>query len=130
MAIFTENQSILPFLFFIPPTPAGQEILLFFSPSDMEEKLVSGSVEYNESCLNRALKGQFWILGSQWKKLGSWDLPPFEIGILEIRCEIGILDLLLFSLCVLCMTVGHWYVDFGEFLRNKWENMWMARLNT
>ncbi len=28
-------------------------------------------------------KGQFWILGSQGNKLGSWDLPPFDIGILE-----------------------------------------------
>ncbi len=41
---------------------------------------------------NRALKGVFGILGSWWKKLGSWDLTPFEIGILETRSEIGILE--------------------------------------
>ncbi len=41
---------------------------------------------------DRALKGVFVILGSRWKKLGSWDLTPFEIGILETRSEIGILE--------------------------------------
>ncbi len=38
MTNFTENLSIFPFLFFFPPTPAGQE---FSFPSDVEEKPVS-----------------------------------------------------------------------------------------
>ena len=36
----------------------------------------------------RALKGEFGITG---KKLGLWDYTLFEIGIIEIRSEIGIM---------------------------------------
>ncbi len=39
-----------------------------------------------------ALKGVFGILGSRWKRLGSWDLTPFENGTLETRSEIWILE--------------------------------------
>ena len=41
--------------------------------------------------MSRALKGQFGIMGLQGKKLGLWDYTLFEIGIIEIRSEIGIM---------------------------------------
>ncbi len=47
----------------------------------------------------RALKGVFGILGSQWEKLGSWDLTPFEIGILHCHILIAVTwDLTLFEI--------------------------------
>ncbi len=39
----------------------------------------------------RALKGEFWITGLQGENLGLWDYTLFEIGITEIRPEIGIM---------------------------------------
>ena len=39
----------------------------------------------------RAQKANFGILGLQGEKLGLWDFTLFEIGILEIKLEIGIL---------------------------------------
>ncbi len=38
----------------------------------------------------KGLVSQFGILGFQEKKFGFWDFALFEIGILEIRCEIVI----------------------------------------
>ena len=40
----------------------------------------------------RALKGEFGITGLQGKNLGLWDYTLFEIGITEIRSEIGIME--------------------------------------
>ncbi len=60
MAIFTENLSIFPVLFFFPPTPAGREILfLFFFPLTWEKDPCrdTSSIEYNKSCL----RSNYWI---------------------------------------------------------------------
>ena len=58
IAIFTENLSIFPFLFFFPPTLAGQEIFFFyFFPPTWEKSPCRdpSSIEYNASCLTSLL---------------------------------------------------------------------------
>ncbi len=57
----------------------------------------------------RVLKDRFGILGFQGKKLGFWDFTKFEIGILEIWFEIGILDFITTSM--VCNSFQ--YLDFG-----------------
>ena len=53
----------------------------------------------------RALKGEFGITG---KKLGLWDYTLFEIGIIEIRSEIGIMGF---------HTKSHWL----SLMRQNWD---------
>ena len=70
-------------------------------------------------CSLNMLKGQFGILGSQGKKLGSCDLTPFENGILKIRCEIGVLDFNFSELrgnfnILPCLKLGYWNLTLFE----------------
>ncbi len=56
----------------------------------------------------RALKGEFGIRGLQEKNLGLWDYTLFEIGITEIRSEIGIMGF-------------HTNEDFSFFIQGNWD---------
>ncbi len=88
LAIFTENLSFFPVLFFFPPTPAGQEILfLFFFPPTWKKipRRDPSSVEYNESCLIKSY--DIWLKSGLSKTLrGNPPPPTLELSnLLQIR---------------------------------------------
>ncbi len=51
--------------------------------------------ETTGKCRYKGPERSIWDLGIPGKKLGPWDLTPFENGILEVRCagcELGIFE--------------------------------------
>ncbi len=63
---------------------------------------------------SRALKGEFGITGLQEKYLGLWDYTLFEIGIIKIRPEIGIMGF---------HSKQNWdyKLDFSFFMQGNWD---------